>query len=41
MAGSASRALVPGVLAPERLHRRALAALRARFVPELLVDLRC
>jgi len=34
-----AKALVPEVLAPERLHRRALAALRARFVPELLAAL--
>ena len=32
--------LVPGALAPERLHRRVLAALRAKFVPELLAALR-
>jgi hypothetical protein len=31
--------LAPGVLAPARLHRRALAALRAKHVPELLAAL--
>ena len=31
--------LVPGALAPERLHRRVLAALRAKFVPEILAAL--
>ena len=34
-----AKPLVPGALAPMRLHRRVLAALRARFVPELLAAL--
>ncbi|WP_439532807.1 alpha/beta fold hydrolase [Polymorphobacter sp.] len=34
-----ARPVQPGVFAPERLHRRVLAALRARHVPEMLAAL--